>query len=396
MSLLHPLAKPLTHLINCRDQAFIDFDDPQPVLLDGNIYMKGRSTPDGHNLCLWKYSIRSNMFSELMFPKICWKVTERDRYILTSVESHLELIYAEFARPDSQSDEYYDNEPPADEQWTDVHFLKLYTYKLLCDNKWEKIFLYSYRSPDPLPVRTDLPTSSFDEEFDDSRPRDPISWDVSAASNYNHLVVTFFRRDKYSDDEYESKKAYGDRPFINVKTMIFNLPDSYMTRKCHCVQVQEFFYDSDDCKITKPFIFVHNDDIFMKVWSGENLKKFSIKSLVNDKHITSYKSFIIPASTYSNLTMLGNQPVIAVSSNTKVNDPSVTYLCAFTSCTEWSNNCVELATFDYCFDPAPIIMGSSDGSKFIAVGMLKVDSQSGSSQELYVLQVVPQGIQTCI
>lgn len=278
-----------------------------------------------------------------------------------------------------------------------MHFLKLCKYKLLHDNKWERIFFYSHRSPDPLPVKTDLPTlTCFDEEFDDSRPRDPIYWDVSAVSNHDHLLVTFFRRDKYNDDEYESKKAYGDRPFINVKTMIFNLPDFYVTRKCHCVQVPEFFYDSDDYKITKPFIFVHDDDIFVKVWrrgNSEILTKLSIKSLVYDEHNISCKSYVFPASTYSNLTMLGNQPVIAVSSNTELN---VTYLFALTSCTELSNSCIELATFDYQFDPAPVIMGSSDGSKFVAIGMLKVDSQSGSSQELHVLQVVPQGIQTCI
>ena len=96
MSLLHPLARHLTQLINCRDQAFIDFDDPQPVLLDGYIYMKGKCTSDGRKLRLWKYSVQSNVFSELLFPEECGRITERDRYLLASAESHLILIHAGF------------------------------------------------------------------------------------------------------------------------------------------------------------------------------------------------------------------------------------------------------------------------------------------------------------
>ena len=71
LDLLHPLASPSMELINCCDQASIDFDDPQPVLLDGNVYMKGKSGPDGGNRSLWKYSIQSHTFSELMFPETC-------------------------------------------------------------------------------------------------------------------------------------------------------------------------------------------------------------------------------------------------------------------------------------------------------------------------------------
>ena len=103
------------------------------------------------------------------------------------------------------------------------------------------------------------------------------------------------------------------------------------------------------------------------------------------------ESHSIPESTYSNLTLLGNQPVIAMSSNTKPNDSSL-YLCASTFCNS-NDTWVELAQFNYQFDPAPVIMGISDGCKFLAIGMMKNDSQSDTNQELHVLQVNPQGME---
>lgn len=391
MSLLHPLAKPFTQLINCHNQAFIDFKDPQPVLLDGYIYMKGWSAPDRQNPRLWKYSIQSNVFSELMFPNKYWRETEYDRYLLTSVnsnqDSNLLLIHANFTKPVPAESDNYDGDEPSVDQWIDeVQSLKLHTYELLCDNKWKDNFLvYSHRSPDPLPVKTDLPVvQCFEDEFDADRARDPTYWGVSAASNHNHLLVTFFRTDKYNDDEHESKKAYGNRPFISITTLVFNLPD-YTSRKCHIVQLEQSQSYNSDNKITRPFIFVHDDDMFVKIWDrneGESLTKYSIKSLISRNHSAFTKLYRISALTYSNLTLLGNQPVIAVSStNTELD---YTYLCALSS---YTGTCIELATVNYQFDPAPIIMGSSESRKFIAIGMLKVDSQPS----LHVLRVVPQG-----
>ena len=199
----------------------------------------------------------------------------------------MRIIHAEFTQPTAEPDEFeYDSEPGW-EQWT--HCLSLHSYKLLHDNKWDrKMYLYSYRSLDPLPVKNDMSDDEFDRHSytdalfnrEEYRSRDPIHWDVSAASNHDHLLVAFFRRDKYAENEYDSKFEHGDGPFINVK-IIFNLPN--YTKKC--VEGPRFDCDFDDCKITKPFIFIHNDNVFVKVWTkseDKNLQKASLKSLLSD------------------------------------------------------------------------------------------------------------------
>ena len=177
-----------------------------------------------------------------------------------------------------------------------------------------------------------------------------------------------------------------DHILIDITIMIVNLPLWYVKK---CVKGPTF-YDCDDCKVTKPFIFIHDQNIFVKVWTKgnggihANLRKATLKSLVD--YLLWYESHSIPELTYSNLTRLGDQAVIIMNPN-----DSKDYLCALTSlnsCDTWA----EIAQFDYRFDPAPVIMGSSDGSKLVMIGMLKVDSLLGLSQELHVLQVVPQGI----
>ena len=87
----------------------------------------------------------------------------------------------------------------------------------------------------------------------------------------------------------------------------------------------------------------------------------------------------------------GNKDIITtglIISHSDNYDPRL-YLCALTSCNS-NDTWVELAQFDYRFDPAPVAIGSLDGSKLVVIGLMKVESQS--SQELHVLQVVPQGI----
>ena len=285
-----------------------------------------------------------------------------------------------------------------------THRLNLYLYKLLKDNVWDGSDLYSIKSPDPLKIVDPLyaldgqySEAHYYHKSDENCARDPMYWDVSAASSDDHLLIAFFRRDEYDQDEYDSKKEYGHGPFINVKIAIFDLP-RHTPRKC--IDRLQFYCDSKDCKITKPFIFVHDDDVFVKVWSKtevhdkfRNLKRASLKSLLNDEYPKWCDSCSIPELTYSNLTLLGNQAVITMSycNSAKPNyDPSL-YMCALTSCNS-NDTWVELTQFNYRFDPAPVIMGLSDGSKFVAIGMLKTDSQSGLSQELHVLQVVPQGM----
>ena len=112
---------------------------------------------------------------------------------------------------------------------------------------------------------------------------------------------------------------YGYGPFINVKIAIFDPPryNNYVYCKPRATKSVKFYCDFDDCKITKPFIFVHDDDVFVKVWSKaealdkfRNLKQASLKSLLNDSDPKWNNSHSIPDSTYSNLTLLGNQIII--------------------------------------------------------------------------------------
>ena len=49
---------------------------------------------------------------------------------------------------------------------------------------------------------------------------------------------------------------------------------------------------------------------------------------------------------------------------------------------------VELAKFDCRFHLKPVIVGVPDGSKLVAIGMVK----SGSNKDLYVLEAIPQGL----
>ena len=183
MSLLHPLAESVPYLINCRDQASIDFDDPQPVFLDGNIYMKGKCDPDGRNLRLWKYSIQSNIFSELMFPETCRSVTEDDCHILTSFRSQVLLVHAQITHPhplpepiyiDGRLDyeltygEYEGEENLDVRQRT--HRLNLRFHKPLKDNVWEGSASYTLKSPDPLSIvdpmyAVDRHYSEFEEHY---------------------------------------------------------------------------------------------------------------------------------------------------------------------------------------------------------------------------------------
>ena len=348
-----------------------------------------------------------------MFPETCRSVTEDDRHILTSFRSQLLLVHARITYPDPLPEPIYidgrlDYELTyreyEGEEIFDVrqrtHRLNLHFHKLLKDNVWEESASYSLKSPDPLSIVD--PMYALDHHYseehyyhrsDENRARNPMYWDVSAASSDDHLLVALFRRDKYDDTEYHSQMEYGYGPFTNVKIAIFD-PPRYNSYYEPCItKGVEFYCDFEDCKITKPFIFVHDDDVFVKVWSKaealhkfRNLKRASLKSLLNDNGSKWNDSLSIPDSAYSNLTLLGNQ-IIIVMSHSNNYDPSL-YLCALTSCNS-NDTWVELTQFDYQFDPAPVAIGSPDGSKLVAIGMMK--PQLGSSQDLHVLQVVPQG-----
>ena len=220
MSLLHPLAEPLLQWRNHRNQASIDFDDPQPVLLNGNIYMKGQCGPNGR-LRLWKYSISAGIFSELQCPQTCYTGKD-DRYLLASFKSHLLLVHARFTWPNTpfpdKKDMYdfIDNDPFDPRQV--CHKLELCSYKLLETGWDEGSYMLSMNCSDPLyenwPGDNELEyTSSPDYQLfcRDNHVvlRDPEHWDASITNNnHDYLFVASFRRDKYDNIQAMSHRQH--------------------------------------------------------------------------------------------------------------------------------------------------------------------------------------------
>ena len=190
---------------------------------------------------------------------------------------------------------------------------------------------------------------------------------------------------------------YGSGPEVNVKVLIFN----EHLRLVHCVKgPSELLPDSEDNQINKPIIFVHDDNFYVKVWTNfekqiANFRKASLKSITDksnspSQYIEWCGSHSIPEMS-SNLTLLKNQPVIGIVSTSTADNESEShlYLCALTSCKS-GDTLVELASFKHRFDPAPIVVGVSDGNKLVVIGMIKNSSES--HEELHVLEAIPQGL----
>ena len=275
LSLLHPLAEPLSECRKHQKEAAIDFDDPQPVLLNGNVYMKGLHSPKGH-LRLWKYSISARMFSELQCPPQCNKKTDDDRYLLTSLQSNLLLVHAQFTWPNTEfpnQETFFDRYrcfDSVDDFHQICHKLELRSFKFL-ETGWEKSLPYSrsFKSTDPL-FTTELDDdieADYDRSYwsflNENRARDPLHWDVSIASNDDHLFVALFRRDDYGNQYLSDRDLFHcDRgPFLNAKIFIFD--ENF--RHTHSVQGPSLHDNElEDSKISKPAIFVHGENFYVK------------------------------------------------------------------------------------------------------------------------------------
>ena len=408
LSLLYPLAEPLSECRKHQNEAVINFDDPQPVLLNGNVYMKGLHSPKGH-LRLWKYSISARMFSELQCPPECNNKTDNDRYLLTSLQSNLLLVHAQFTWPNTEfpnQETFFDRYrffSSDDDQI--CHKLHLCPFKLL-ETGWENSLPYSqsFKSTDPL-LTTELVDDieahydcSYQSFLNENRSRDPLHWDISIASNDDHLFVALFRRDDYGNQSLSYRDLlycdYG--PYLNVRIFIFD--ENF--RHTHSIQGPSL-NDSEleDSKISKPAIFVHGDNFYVKVWKNfndQNFQKASLKSILTADRSNSTSDYVpwhnshsIPEMN-SNITLLQSQPIIGISPAMSeiCSDSDSIYLCALTSCKS-GDTWVELAKFDCQFHLKPvIIVGIPDGSKLVAIGMVK----SGSNKDLYVLEAIPQGL----
>ena len=402
LSLLHPLAEPLPEPRNHQNEVAIDFSDPQPVLLNGNVYMKGLYSPKGH-LRLCKYSISARMFSELQCPPECNNKIDDERYLLTSLQSYLLLIRAQFTWPNTEfpsKQTFFDQCFNSDDDFHQIcHKLELHSFKLL-KTGWEKNwYMQSFKSTDPLPT-TELDDdikAGYDHSYrsflDKNRARDPLHWDVSIASNDDRLFVALFRRDDYGNQTLSDRDLYryGCGPFLNVKIFIFNEHLEHI----HSVQGPSL-HDNEDSNISKPAIFVHGDNFYMKVWKNfndRNFQKASLNSILTAQksnstshYITWYDSHSIPEMS-SNITLLQSQPIIGVSPAVIMSDSESFYLCALTSCKS-GDTWVELAHFNCRFHLKPIIVGVPDGGKLVAIGMVT----TGSTQELHILEAIPQGL----
>ena len=241
-----------------------------------------------------------------------------------------------------------------------THRLNVYLYKLLKDNEWEGngTSYFSHKSLDPLPYidplydlcGEDSEASNYHKR-DDNRARDPEYWDVSAANNNNNFLVAFFRRDKYyADDNYDrvSRCEYGDRPFISIKILIYD-PNLTLVK---CVEGPCFF-DNKDNKITKPLIFVQDDNVYVKVWTKPkdvNLQKASLKSLINGaSRYDAWKKSHSVVMNHSNLTLLRNQVVVGITTMSANDDDLRFYLCTLTTCKEdtWVELCCIIWQFLY-------------------------------------------------
>ena len=98
--LFHPLTDVTFSLRYCGNPGTIDFSDPQPVFLNGNVYMKGCKSNGQHRI--WKYSSSMTFFSEILLPQGI-----SDELFLTPYNSQLLLIETAFEEPDDLG--YFDS-----------------------------------------------------------------------------------------------------------------------------------------------------------------------------------------------------------------------------------------------------------------------------------------------
>lgn len=325
-TLLHPLAEPLSKLINCRNQATIDFDDPQSVLLNDSIYMKGKC-PNGC-LRLWKYSLSTKTFSEIQCPKSCCGMDADVRYALTSRNSKLLIIKAYLSYPNdphmyltSRPERLFD--PDYYGVWEDhklYHTLRVYIYEL-SDTRSEELCPYSVKCTDPLGVSESMEMCTYEKAPDYKKysQRDSKLWDITVASNNNGVVLAFIRQDEYTFGEkcmmsIEEEEMYGVGPFINVKTIIFSCD--------HIIIVKDGLSlegTIEENEITKPLLFVYEDNVYMRVWSNftqNNFYKTSLKSLTDQssKYSASWHNSCSIPERILNGTFLNSCPVVGVTS----------------------------------------------------------------------------------
>ena len=392
----HPLAE-LTHrLTNCQDQATINFSDPQPVLLNDSIYMKGHKSNRQHRI--WKYAISTKLFSEIPTPS-----SINDKYLLTTYKSHLHLIDVRFYDPDDPIDIEEDlNTHPE----LLFHELCVDVWEFLNDSNWERskiIKRYSHRSGDPLSV--DYLCSRDDDDGYAYQPQvvDPAYWDIFVTNKDDYLMVAFYRR----DDIPEDANYFGDTGLVvSVAILLY---DGLCWKLVHNTSFNQngVFKTNDNGElpdstvIDRPSIIINDNTVHVKLWSEDNykddgnycdLKKIPLKCLLDQEtyrlRYTSWQELPSLPTGHSNLSVLDNQLIVGISRQEKI------VLLALCTKPSPNNAWIEIAHVDAKFDSAPCIIGLPDSSILI-IGMMVNQTGVDATSALHVLKMSPQGMDNC-
>ena len=388
----HPLTELTFQWTNCHDHATINFNDPQPVLLNGNIYMKGDKLNGQHRI--WKYVVSTKLFSEILTPSDI-----NDKYLLTTYNSHLHLIDINFADPVDPSDIEEDIDAHPEVLF---HQLCVCVWEFLNESKWERskiIPSYFHRSGDP---QSEDYLCSRDDYSCRPSVLEPQYWDIFATTKDDYLMIAFYRRDEMLDDHdllYDC--FYGI--IVSVDILLYN---GY-NNSWKCVQGTNFnqngiFMTNDDddelsnCTvIDRPSTIINDDTVYVKLWSEDNykddgnycaLKRIPLNNLLDRKTYSRTTWQELPSlklpTEHSNLSVLDNQLIVGISRQEQ--------FVLLALCTRPNDAWIEITHVDAEFDSTPCIVGLPDSSLLI-IGMVNQTS-AGTTPALNVLKITSQGM----
>ena len=384
--LFHPLTDVTSSPRYCGNPGTIDFSDPQPVFLNGNVYMKGCKSNGQYRI--WKYSSSANFFSEILLPQ-----GTRDKFLLTAYNSQLLLIETTFEEADDYDEECAEN-------WNDptlmLQKLRIDVWVLVNEDKFERsdtIPFYEHRSRDPFILLSD----SDDSASEHYKPREPEYWDVRATSKNGNLLVAFYRQDDFYDP-YEIKTEC----FVTVEILLLEETTNKWKHAATTQFNQDDAFNDDGSEnestvtiVDRPSIIINNDTLCVKLWSESDykddknycdLKEISMKSLLDERQYSPWQclpSLALPKG-HSNLSVLNNQIIVGIPRRDKL---FLLVRLDSKSADTW----IEIASvkLDAEFDTTPCIMGLPEDNSILVIGMVK---SVGPSPALQTLKLTSKGM----
>ena len=400
----HPLAEyePTDLPRSCSNPADIDFRDPQPVFLNGDVYMKGYKLNGQYRI--WKYSSSTNLFSEILAPQQI-----SDKFVLTSYNSQLFAIDAVLKNPEEEL------------WWESMNFEDDPRHKLdidawvLVKNKFERstdVPEHSHRSGNPMPLE--------DEEWVEKlEALEPDYWEIRATSKDGNLVVAFYRKDwlfDYFDSDDRVETNYKHR-YVTVDILLL---ESHNGKKKWKHQNKNKFLtdknyvddDEDDDEqndseqpsstqdatvamiIDRPSIIINNDTLYIKLWNESDYKNDKNYCELSKMSMRDFQGWQrLPSLTlpkwHSNLSVFNNHTIIAIPRDEEL------FILALLQ-TKPHDIWIEIAHIKLSdkFDSNPCIMGLPDDRDSILIsGMMKSAHQSGiQTLTLRTLKLVSKGI----